>query len=163
MFHSNDGSKYITTEWELYMKEHGIVHQKLMPCTPEQNGVSEHLNLTIMDYIHTVLIESQLPLSLWAEAIKYAIYMKNHSPTATIKGKTPYEAFWGNKPDISNLCVFGSQCYIHNDSPAQQKLNVHAFPTIFISYSTPSKAWRYYTLRAEGVILSRQIEFFKRF
>jgi len=46
------------------MKEHGIIHQKSTPRTPEQNGVSERLNLTIMDRVHTILIESQLPLSL---------------------------------------------------------------------------------------------------
>ena len=117
-FRSDNGGEYITAEWELYMKEHGIVHQKSTPRTPEQNGVSERLNLTIMDRVRTVLIESQLPLSLWAEAVEYAIYMKNCSPTATIKGKTLYEAFWGDKPDISDLRVFSSQCYVHNDSPA---------------------------------------------
>jgi len=57
--------------------------------------------------------------SVWAEAVEYAVYTKNCSPTAALKGKTPYEAFWGEKPDISNLRVFGSQCYVHNDSPTQ--------------------------------------------
>jgi hypothetical protein len=131
----------MTLEWELYMKEHGIVHQKSTPQTPEQNGVSEHLNLTIMDRVRTILIESQLPLSLWAKAVEYAVYTKNCSPTAALKNKTPYKVFWGTKPDISNLRVFGSQCYVHNDSPTRQKLDVRAFPAIFIGYSTTSKAW----------------------
>ena len=73
------------------MKEHGMVHQKLTPCTPEQNGVSERLNLTLMDCIQTILIKSQLPLSLCAEAVEYTVYTKNHLPTAAIKHKTPYE------------------------------------------------------------------------
>ena len=51
IFHFDNGGEYITHQWELYMKEHGMVHQKLTPCTLEQNSVSEHLNLTLMDHI----------------------------------------------------------------------------------------------------------------
>ena len=144
VFHSDNGGKYITLEWELYMKEHGIVHQKSTLQTLEQNGVSEQLNLMIMDHIRTILIESWLPLSLWAEAVEYSVYTKNRLPTAILVGKTPYEAFWGDKPDISNLRIFSSQCYVHNDSPTRWKLDARAFPAIFIGYSTPSKAWWYY-------------------
>ena len=149
-------------EWELYMKEHGIVHQKSTPCTPEQNGVSERLNLTIMDRVRTILIESQLPLSLWAEAVEYAIYSKNRSPTAVLKHKTPYEAFWGTKPNLSNLRVFGSQCYVHNDAPTRRKLDPRAFPAVFIGYSTPSKAWRYYIPSKRKAGTSRNIIFDER-
>ena len=162
IFRSDNGGEYITIEWELYMKEHGIIHQKSTPRTPEQNGVSERLNLTIMDRVCTILIESQLPLSLWAEAVEYAVYTKNRSPTAVLKGKTPYEAFWGEKPDISNLRVFGSQCYVHNDSPTRRKLDVRAFPAIFIGYSTPSKAWRYYIPSKRKSGTSRNIIFDER-
>ena len=162
IFRSDNGGKYITIQWELYMKEHGIVHQKTTPQTPEQNGVSERLNLTIMDRVRTILIESQLPLSLWAEAVEYAIYTKNRSPTAVIKGKTPYEVFWGEKPDISNLRVFGSQCYVHNDSPTRRKLDARAFPAIFIGYSVPSKAWRYYIPSQRKSGTSRNIIFDER-
>ena len=123
------------------MKENGIIHQKTTPWTPEQNRVSERLNLTIIDRVQTILIESELPLSLWAKAVEYAVYTKNRSPTAVLKDKTPYEAFWGDKPDISHLHVFSSQCYMHNDSPTQRKFDACAFPAIFIGYSTPSKAW----------------------
>jgi len=162
IFQSDNGGEYITIQWELYMKEHGIIHQKSMPRTPEQNGVSERLNLTIMDRVRTILIESQLPLSLWAEAVEYAIYTKNRSPTATIKGKTPYEVFWGEKPDISNLRVFGSQCYVHNDSPTRRKLDARAFPAIFVGYSVPSKAWRYYIPSRRKAGTSRNIIFDER-
>ena len=162
IFQSDNGGEYITIQWELYMKEHGIVHQKTTPRTPEQNGVSERLNLTIMDRVRTILIESQLPLSLWAEAVEYAIYMKNRSPTAVIKNKTPYEAFWGEKPDISNLRVFGSQCYVHNDSPTRRKLDARAFPAVFIGYSVPSKAWRYYVPSRRKAGTSQNIIFDER-
>ena len=101
IFRSDNGGEYITAEWELYLRNEGIVHQKSTPHTPEQNSVSERLNLTLMDRVRTILIESQLPLSLLAEAIDYAVYTKNRSPTASIRDKTPYEVFWGKKPDIT--------------------------------------------------------------
>ena len=116
IFYSDNGSEYITAEWELYLKGQGIIHQKSTPRTPEQNGVLECLNLTLMDCVRTMLIESQLPLLLWAEAVEYSVYTKTRLPTGMIKDKTPYKAFWGKKPDISNLPVFGSQCYVHNNA-----------------------------------------------
>jgi transposase InsO family protein len=162
MFRSDNGGEYINQEWETYLKDHGITHQKTTPRTPEQNGVAERLNLTIMDRVRTILIESQLPLSLWAEAVDYAIYTKNRSPTAAIKGKTPYEAFWGEKPDISNLRVFGSQCYVHNDSPTRRKLDARAFPAIFVGYAPTSKAWKYYIPLRRTAGISRNIIFDER-
>ena len=115
-----------------------------------------------MDRVRTILIESQLPLSLWAKAVKYSVYTKNRSPTAILVGKTPYKAFWGDKPNISNLRVFSSQCYVHNNSPTRQKLDVRAFPAIFIGYSTPSKAWRYYIPSRQKAGTSRNIIFDER-
>ena len=162
VFCSNNGREYVNLEWELYMKEHGIIHQKTTPRTPQQNGVSERLNLTIMDRVRTILIESRLPLSLWAEAVDYTIYTKNRSPAAAVKGKTLYEVFWGIKPDISNLRVFGSQCYVHNDTPNRRKLDACAFPAIFIGYPPTSKAWRYYIPSQRKAGTSRNIIFDER-
>lgn len=162
VFRSDNGGEYVNFEWELYMKEHGVIHQKTTPRTPQQNGVSERLNLTVMDRVRTILIESRLPLSLWAEAVDYAIYTKNRSPTAAIKGKTPYEVFWGSKPDISNLRVFGSQCYVHNDAPNRRKLDARAFPAVFIGYPPTSKAWKYYIPSQRKAGTSRNIVFDER-
>ena len=159
IFRSDNGGEFITHEWELYMKEHGIIHQRSMPRTPEQNGVSERLNLTLMGRVRTILIESQLPLSLWTEAVEYAVYAKNRSPTSILKSKMPYEAFWNVKPDISNLHIFGSQCYVHNDFPNRRKLDAHAFPAVFIGYSALSKAWRYHLPSQRKAGTSRNIIF----
>jgi transposase InsO family protein len=162
VFRSDNGSEYVNHKWELYLKEHGIIHQRTTPRTPEQNGVSERLNLTIMDRVRTILIESRLPLSLWAEAVSYAVYTKNRSPTTSIKGRTPYEVFWGEKPDISNLRVFGSQCYVHNNSPARRKLDARAFPAVFIGYPPEIKAWKYYIPKSRKAGVSRNIIFDER-
>ena len=159
IFRSNNGGEYITTDWERYLKDNGIVHQKSTPRAPKQNGISEQLNLTLMDRVRTTLIESQLPLFLWAEAVECAVYTKNRSPTAAIKDKTPFEVFWSRKPDISNLRVFGSQCYVHNDAPSRQKFDNHAIPAIFIGYSLALKAWKYFIPVKQKAGTSRNITF----
>lgn len=112
-----------------------------------------------MDRVRTILIESGLPLSLWAEATAYSIYTKNRCPTQAVDGKTPYEVLYGNKPNISHLRAFGSKCFVHNDQPNRSKLDPRAFEAIFIGYSLHSKAWKYYCPETRKSGKSRNVKF----
>ena len=159
IFCSDNGGKYITTDWERYLNNNGIIHQKSTPWTPEQNGVLEQLNLILMDRVQTTLIESQLPLFLWAEAVKCAVYTESHLPTTAIKDKIPFKVFWGREPDTSNPHIFGSQCYVHNNAPSQQKFDNRAIPAIFIGYSPALKAWKYYIPAKQKVGTLQNITF----
>nr|GEV84147.1 Gag-Pol polyprotein [Tanacetum cinerariifolium] len=94
-----------------YHKEH------LCPSceTPQQNGVVERKNRTLVEAARTMLIFSRAPLFLWAEAIATACYTQNCSIIHRRFGKTPYELINDRKPDISFLYVFGALCYPKND------------------------------------------------
>nr|GEZ51911.1 retrovirus-related Pol polyprotein from transposon TNT 1-94 [Tanacetum cinerariifolium] len=83
--------------------------------TPQQNGVVEHRNRTLVDAAKTMLIFSRAPLFLWAEAIATACFTQNRSIIHRRFNKTPYELINGRKPDISFLYVFGALCYLKND------------------------------------------------
>ena len=72
------------------------------------------------------------------------------------------EAFWGKKPNISNLRVFGSRCYVHNDSPDRRKFDAHAFPAIFIGYPPETKACKYYIPMSRKAGVSRNVVFDER-
>ncbi|GJR94503.1 retrovirus-related pol polyprotein from transposon TNT 1-94 [Tanacetum coccineum] len=93
----------------------GISHQASFVRTPQQNGVVERRNSTLVEAARTMLIFSHTPLFLWAEAIATACYIQNRSIIHRRFDKTPYELINGRKPDISFLHVFGALCYPKND------------------------------------------------
>ncbi|GJZ68977.1 retrovirus-related pol polyprotein from transposon TNT 1-94 [Tanacetum coccineum] len=98
-----------------YFDSVGISHQASSVRTPQQNGVVERRNRTLVEAARTMLIFSRAPLFLWAEAIATACYTQNRSIIHRRFNKTPYELINGRKPDISFLHVFGALCYPKND------------------------------------------------
>jgi hypothetical protein len=85
------------------LKDRGIYHQTTSPFTPEQNGDAERQNRSIFYRVRTVLIDTALPLYLFAEATNYIVYTKNH--TSALINTTPYEVRFNKKPDISRLPI----------------------------------------------------------
>ncbi|GKE42545.1 putative ribonuclease H-like domain-containing protein, partial [Tanacetum coccineum] len=98
-----------------YFDSVGISHQASSVRTPQQNGVVERRNQTLVEAARTMLIFSRAPLFLWAEAIATACYTQNRSIIHRRFNKTPYELINGRIPDISFLHVFGDLCYPKND------------------------------------------------
>ncbi|GKF08296.1 integrase, catalytic region, zinc finger, CCHC-type containing protein, partial [Tanacetum coccineum] len=86
------------------------------PRTPQQNGVVERQNRTLMEAARTMLIFSKAPMFLWAEAAATACYTQNRSLIHTRFNKTPYELVHDKKPNLTFLRVFGALCYPINDS-----------------------------------------------
>ena len=80
-----------------------------MPYNLEQNGTAERKNRTFLDAARCLLAKSGLPDTFWAEAVNTANYLRNRSPTASLGGRTPYEAWTGKVPSVSHLRVFGSK------------------------------------------------------
>ena len=106
-----------------------------------------------------MLIDSKLDIRYWGEAILCAIYIKNRSPTNAIL-LTPHEYWFGTKPNISHLRVFGSIAYVLIPKEKRTKFDPRSVPCIFIGYSERSKAYRLADLNNIGkVILSRDVEF----
>ena len=105
------------------MMEKGIAHQLTNPYTQEQNGVSERLNRTLVESARSMLIYAKMPLKFWAEAVNTAVYLHNRSPTSALKDKTPFERWFGKKPNVSNLKVFGSVCFVHTPDHLRKKLD----------------------------------------
>ena len=79
-------------EFDRYLKKEGIEHQYTIPKMPEQNGVSERLNRTLVESIRSMLADSKLPHRFWAEALSTAAYLINRSPTRALDNMTPFEA-----------------------------------------------------------------------
>ena len=100
---SDNGGEYLSDRFTKYCNEKGIARQFTNPYCPEQNGVAERLNRTIVEGARSILYGAKLPLRFWAEAVSTVVYLRNRSPTSSLKGLTPFECWFKEKPDVSNL------------------------------------------------------------
>ena len=88
------------------MRHKGIKHERTIRKTPEQNGVAECMNRTLVESVQCMLSGSKLPKSFWTEALATAVYVKNRSPANSLKDKTPYEALFDLKPSVKHFKTF---------------------------------------------------------
>ncbi|GKA69263.1 retrovirus-related pol polyprotein from transposon TNT 1-94 [Tanacetum coccineum] len=117
--------KMIQTLREYYEKV-DISHETSVARSPQQNGVVERRNRTLIEVAHTMLIYAKDPLFLWAEVVATACYTQNRSMICRRHGKTPYDLLHNKPPDLSYLYVFGALCYPTNDSENLGKLQPKA-------------------------------------
>ncbi|GKC09884.1 retrovirus-related pol polyprotein from transposon TNT 1-94 [Tanacetum coccineum] len=118
---------------------YGIMQQFSIARTPQQNGVVERRNRTLVEAARTMLIFSRLPEFLWAEAVATACFTQNRSIINTRHNKTPYELLRGRKPNVEYFHVFGSLCYPTNDRDDLGKMKPKADIGVFIGYSETSR------------------------
>nr|GFA59472.1 Gag-Pol polyprotein [Tanacetum cinerariifolium] len=140
-------------------KRVGITHETSAAKTPQQNGVIEYKNRTLVEAARTMLIFSHGPLFLWAEAIATACYTQNRSIIHRHFNKTPYELIQGRKPDISYLHVFGALCYPKNDCEDIGKLGAKGDIGFFIGYSANYVAYRVYNQRKKKIMETMNVTF----
>ena len=105
-----------------------------IPKTPQENGVSERMNRTLVETIRSMSADSELPKRFWAKALSTATYIRNRSPTNAVQDKTPYEAWTGNKPIVSHLRIFGCDTYIHVPRDERSKLDSKTRRSISFGY-----------------------------
>eukprot|EP01018_Ginkgo_biloba_P027772 Gb_16799 [translate_table: standard] len=93
------GGEFTLREFSDYCNNHGIKGQLIAANTPQQNGVAERKNRTIMEMARSMLKSKNLPNDYWAEVV----YILNHSPTKLVKNITPKEAWSGHKPSVAHF------------------------------------------------------------
>nr|GFC43088.1 retrovirus-related Pol polyprotein from transposon TNT 1-94 [Tanacetum cinerariifolium] len=142
-----------------YFDSVGISHQMSSVRTPNQNGVVERRNQTLVKAASTMLIFSHASLFLWAEAIATACFTQNRSIIYRRFNKTPYELINGRKPDIFFVYLFGALCYPKNDRQDIGKLGAKGDIGFFIGYSAYSCAYRIYNRRIKKIIDTMNVSF----
>ncbi|GJW31581.1 retrovirus-related pol polyprotein from transposon TNT 1-94 [Tanacetum coccineum] len=153
------GTEFLNKTLHAYFKEEGIEHQTSTPRTPEQNGVVERRNRTLVEAARTMLSASKLPLSFWAEAVATACYTQNRSIIISTHGKTAYHIINDRKPSIKHLHIFGCICYITRDGENLDKMKEKGDPCVMVGYSTQSKGYRVYNKRTRLIVESIHIKF----
>nr|GEW40317.1 hypothetical protein [Tanacetum cinerariifolium] len=163
---SINGKRYVLVIVDDYSRNLGTFYQ-IKRCstrvssvrTPQENGVVERRNRTLVEAARTMLIFSRAPLFLWAEAIATACFTQNPSIIHHRFNKTSYELINGRKLDISFLHVFGALCYPKNDREDIGKLGAKGDIGFFIGYSADSCAFRVYNRRTNKIMESMNVTF----
>ena len=131
---TDNGGEYTSGEFSKYLRIEGIRHELTVPKTPEQNGVAERFNRTLVECVRAVLSDAHLPHSFWAEALSTVVYVRNRSYSSAASTTTPYQAWSGNKPSVGNLRIFGCTAYSHIPKDERKKLDSKARKCIFLGY-----------------------------
>ena len=143
-----------------YFKSKGIHHEKTNTYTPQENGVAEHMNRTIEEMALSFLKDAGLPKTYWGYAVLYAIYIINRAPTQAIKGDlTPFEAYTGNKPSVSHICIFGCKAFAHIPHEKRQKLDAKTIECTHIGYSEHKRAYILLHRPSGRIFESRDVHF----
>nr|GFB24527.1 hypothetical protein [Tanacetum cinerariifolium] len=153
------GTKFLNKTLNAFFKEEGIEHQTSIARTPEQNGVVERRNRTLVEATRMMLSASQLPLLFWAEAIATACYTQNRSIIILTHDKTPYHIINDRKSSIKHLYIFGCICYLTRDGENLDKMKEKGDQCILVGYSTQSKGYRVYNKRTRMIVESIHIRF----
>ncbi|GJU39983.1 retrovirus-related pol polyprotein from transposon TNT 1-94 [Tanacetum coccineum] len=156
---TDNGTEFVNQTLREYYEKVGISHETSVARSPQQNGVVERRNRTLIEAARTMLIYAKAPLFLWAEAVATACYTQNRSMIRRHHGKTPYELLHDKPPDLSYLHVFGALCYPTNDSENLGKLQPKADIGIFIGYAPTKKAFRIYNRRTRRIIETIHVDF----
>ncbi|GJT45252.1 retrovirus-related pol polyprotein from transposon TNT 1-94 [Tanacetum coccineum] len=123
---TDNGTEFVNQTLREYYEKVGISHETSVARSPQQNGVVERRNRTLIEAARTMLIYAKALLFLWAEAVATACYTQNRSIIRLRHGKTPYELLHDKLPDLSFFYVFGALCYLTNDSENLGKLQPKA-------------------------------------
>jgi transposase InsO family protein len=139
---TDNGTKFKNSQFEGFLEEEGIKHEFSSPYTPQQNGVVERKNRTLVDMARTILDEYKTPDRFWAEAINTACYSINQLYLHRILKKTSYELLTGKKPNDSYFRVFGSKCYILVKRVRKSKFAPKAVEVFLLGYDSNTRAYR---------------------
>ncbi|GJS22233.1 retrovirus-related pol polyprotein from transposon TNT 1-94 [Tanacetum coccineum] len=156
---TDNGTEFVNQTLREYYEKVGIYHETSVARSPQQNGVVERCNRTLIEAALTMLIYAKAPLFLWAEVVATACYTQNCSIVLLRHGKTPYELLHDKLPDLSFFHVFGVLCYPTNDSENLGKLQPKADIGIFIGYAPTKKAFQIYNRRTRSIIERIHVDF----
>ncbi|GJR19933.1 zinc finger, CCHC-type containing protein [Tanacetum coccineum] len=159
MLRTDRGGEFTSNEFTKYCKENGIARQLTAPYSPQQNGVVERRNRTVLSTTRSMMKAMKLPLTFWAEAVKHAVYILNRVPTRALVDKTPYEALYNRKPNLENLRIFGCTAYAKITIPHLKKLDDRSIPMIYLGVEEGSKACRLYDPKGKRKHVSRDVRF----
>ena len=159
-FRCDQGAEFVNDNLKQWLRGQGSELQTTAPYSPSQNGAAERLNRTLVELARAMMIGANVPMFLWEYALQHAAYLRERAPTKALEGKTPYEAWYGHKPDVSHLREFGSPVYVLLQGQNRpSKLMPRSKQQIFVGFDDGSKTIKYFNPETRRVLTSRNYKF----
>jgi transposase InsO family protein len=158
---SDRGKEFTSQETTQFLQEQNVRQELTVPYCPEQNGVTERDNRTIVEAARSMLHSRDIPLRFWGEAVQIATYILNRTYTRLNPDMTPYEAWFGIRPSLAHTKIFGCDAYIHVLKEKRSKLQSKSQAGMFLGYSDESKAYRIWNKATRKVCITRDVIFHK--
>lgn len=160
---SDNGGEYSSNNFKNFCKEKGIRIRYTVPYNPEMNSISERLNRTLQEKARSMLLASGIDWRFWNEAVVAANYLKNRSPTSAYGkrfiNKTPAELWYGKRPDMSNIRIFGTICYNHIPADHRKRLDAKSSKCIMLGYGTSHHTYRLWDIELNKLLVGRHVIF----
>ena len=158
---SDNGGEYTSNEFKSYCFEKGIRHEKTILGTPQQNGVAERMNHTIVEKIRCMLRMANLPKSFWGEVVVTACYLINSSPLVLLGFDISERVWTGKDVSYSHLKVFGCKAFVHVPKEQRSKLDSKSTTCIFVGYGDVEFGYKLWNPKEKKIIRSRDVVFHK--
>jgi hypothetical protein len=155
---SDRGGEYTGNDFTAFLRQQGTERRLTTADTPQHNGVAESLNRRLLERVRAMLHQANLPKSLWAEAIQYAVWLKNRTSTKALGNVTPYERLYGEKPNLANVPEWGQNVWVYN--PQGSKLDARALQARWVGFDRDSThAHRVFWPGKNRVSVERNVKF----
>lgn len=158
-FRSDRGGEFMSQEFISYCDKNGINRHLTAPYSPQQNGVVERRNRTLLEMTRSLLKHMGVPNILWGEAVRHATYLINRIATRSLIGRTPYEALRSKKPNLEHLKVFGCVCFARTEEAGRKKLDDRSRVLVHLGTEPGTKAYRLLDPTNKRIVVSRDVHF----
>jgi hypothetical protein len=159
-FLSDCGKEFKNADVDAILQARGVNVRESMPYSPQQNGAAERENRTLVESARSMIHAKDLPIKLWAEAVNTSVYILNKTGPSSVKGKSPYELWFGKEVlSINHLRIFGTECFVHIPKPKRKKWDRKSIRGILVGYSGEKDGYRVYSKEQNKILLSRDVIF----
>lgn len=155
----DNGGEFISNALMKFLMDHGIAKETSTPYLPQQNGVAERANCTIVEMARSMIHAHKLYKSIWAEAVVNVVYTRNQYPTRALERMTSEEAWTRRKHIVAHMRVFGCLAYAMVPDEKRSKLDAKGIKCLFLGYCEGTKAYRLMRLQTKKIIKCRHMKF----
>lgn len=155
---TDNGTEYCNKAFDQFCRSSGILHQKSVVYTPQQNGVAERMNRTLVERARCMLADASLNKSYWAEAINMAAFLANRSINSATNGKIPEELWSSKRVDLKDLRIFGTPVMVFVPKEKRKKWDAKSARMLFVGYSEGTKGYRCVDPDSKKVVCSRDVK-----
>jgi hypothetical protein len=156
---SDNGGEYCRKDFDAYCSYHGIRRENKVPRTPQENGVSERMNRTIMECARSMRLHASFPLQFWVDVVDIVIYLINRGPSISLDGIIPEEEWTGKEVNYSFLKTFGCEAFFHIDKENRTKLEAKSKKCTFIGYGLNDFGYFLWDYKNNKINRSRDVIF----